>query len=1145
MTADDGGTLQGLASALTDAVAPLQTRLAAGDVTGLLADLGLSLPSSLSGLPQFSEAASAAITAVEGLAAPLAALASAVEGEDVGAIVSATTTLLQAIGAVITALKNLANALSEVATELSGITPGDVTSFAETLGEKLLEYVIIEFLDGYRPVLLRVLTLLGIADLDNVPPVSGDPAKVAYQRHDLTLSNAGSLLSDSASYLLTLYGWNTASLNAADMLQRISNLFTEFGVPSSYDQATTTLTVLPFVFSPTTGQNPQGLAAVLGVAITDGATVTVPSMLPPGWNLQLIAAGALDAGIELDILPPGQLEVHATATVNGSLQISAIRTADPGQQLTIIGIPGVATLAATSLATSIGAQYHWDPGSGLGRGAFVIGTSVTGGKFTVGVSNADGFVASLLSGLDIELDFDLQLGWAGDRGFYIGGNAGLGTTIGVHATIGPFVLDSVNLELTASGTGLALETSVTGSGSLGPISASVERIGAITTLGLTPGNLGPAQLDLAFKPPTGLGILVDAGVVTGGGFISFDPATGEYAGAVELSLLGLSIKAIGVLDTKLPDGTPGFSFLIILTFDLPPIQLGFGFTLNGVGGLCGINRTMVIDALQAALQAHHLDSILFPPDPVADAPQIISDIRTIFPPMAGHYVFGPMLEVGWGTPTLITMELGVIMEVPDPVRIALLGSLHMALPDDNAALIQIQIDILGTLDFGTDQLSIEGLLYDSYILAYELSGSMALQLNWGASPDFALSMGGFFPGYQPPPGFPAMQPLTVSIGDGDVVQLSCTSYLAVTSNSFQFGAAMQAYASAGGFTVRGHVGYDALFTFNPFGFDIDFSAGVDVQYDGATLLGIELDAELSGVSPWHLNGTASLHFLFFSVGVNVSATWGPETGVSEPAVAVLPQLNTALTTPGSWSAQLPPGTEQAVTLRGLPPADTDIIVHPMGQLTVRQKVVPLDIPVTKIGNSAPSDGSQFSIAGVTLGGSPATISAVPDFFAPGQFQQLSDSDQISDPAFQEFDCGVQIGNSSVQGGDDAPRTVTMQWRYIPDPQHASVLDRFEALTPGLLTACAQFGAGARSLVKNTGLARFVTPSTTSILAVGQASYVITSTDDLSVRADIVPAAGASHAAASAALASYLAANPGQTGSLQVMLACELPEGQAA
>ena len=37
-------------------------------------------------------------------------------------------------------------------------------------------------------------------------------------------------------------------------------------------------------------------------------------------------------------------------------------------------------------------------------------------------------------------------------------------------------------------------------------------------------------------------------------------------------------------------------------------------------------------------------------------------------------MFGPMLEIGWGTPTLITLEIGVILEVPDPVRIALLGS---------------------------------------------------------------------------------------------------------------------------------------------------------------------------------------------------------------------------------------------------------------------------------------------------------------------------------------------------------------------------------------------------------------------------------------------------------------------------------------
>ncbi|HEX9065462.1 MAG TPA: DUF6603 domain-containing protein, partial [Streptosporangiaceae bacterium] len=1063
-----------------------------------------------------------------------------VEGGDPGAIVAATTTLLQAVGTVITALQNLSGALNSLAGSLTGVSPGDVTGFAATFAEKLLEHAVVDYLAGYRPVLLRVLAVLGIADVDLVPPDPADPAKVGYQRRDLNLANAGHLVSDPAGYLLASYGWNGPAFDAAGLLARIRNLLTEFGAAAFFDPAAATLTAGPFVFGPTTGASPPGLTATLGIALADGLTLTLPSLFPAGWTTQLVAGGSLGAGVELEFLPPGQLELQASASVDGSLQVVITRSAQGGQRLTIIGIAGAAALSATSIGMSAGSQFHWDASSGAARGAFVIGASVTGGKLTVGAAGADSFVASLLSGLDIEVDFDLQLGWAGDRGFYLGGNAGLATTVGVHTTAGPVTIDSVHLALSAAGTGLALEASVTGSGTLGPVSASVDRIGATATLGFAPGNLGPAELDLAFKPPSGLGIVIDAGAVTGGGYISFDPAKGEYSGALELSLLGLSVKAIGVLDTRLPDGSPGFSFLIILTFDLPPVQLGFGFTLTGLGGLCGINRTLVPDALQAGLRARHLDSVLFPPDPVADAPQIISDIQAIFPPADGRYVFGPMLEIGWGTPALITLQIGVILEVPDPVRIALLGSLHMALPDDAAGLVVIHIDIAGTLDFGTDQLAIDGTMYDSYIAAFGLSGDMALRLNWGPNPDFAVSMGGFFPGYTPPAGFPALKRLTVAIGDGSDVQLSCTSYLAVTTNSVQFGAAVQLYASAGGFTVRGHVGFDALFLFDPFRFDVDFTAGVDIQYEGATLLGIELDAELSGPAPWHVHGTASLDFLFFSVGVGIDLTWGDDNAVSLAAVAVLPQLNAALTAQGSWSAQLPDGAAaQAVTLRAPPPGDTSIVVHPMGSLTVREKVVPLDAPVTKFGNTAPSDGSQFSISSVLLGPDTATITPVTDSFAPGQYQQLSDSDKISAPAFEEFHSGVQIGDPGVAAGTDAPRTVRMQWRYIPDPTKASVLDRFAGLPVSVLAAAARSGAGARSAVANTGLARYTEPGLASQISVGTAGYVVASTQDLSVRADISPAGGTTRYQAAAALAGYLAAHPEHAGALQVLPAYEV------
>jgi hypothetical protein len=1136
----DDGTLQQLAATVAKALAPLRTRLAAGDVRTLLAEMGLTLPPSLDGLPAFAAATTAAITAVQGLTGPAVALAAAVEADDIGAILSATTSLLSAVTHAISALDNVATALGSVAASLSPVNPGDVTSFAGTFAEKLLEHIVIDYLAGYRPVLLRVLALAGIANVDLVAPDAGDPAKAAYQRHDLVLGHLGSLLGDPAGYLLGSYGWNTPAIDATALLRRMSDLLNDFGAAASFDPATTTLYILPFAISPTSGVSPQGLSAILGLAISDGLSLPLPALLPAGWDLELVAKGALDAGLELRILPPGQLELHAAASVDGSLQVSVTRTPDPGGRLMIAGIPGIATLDAASIGAAIGGRFHWDSGAGVARGAFVAGVSITGGKLKVGSSNADGFVASLLASLDLEADFDLQAGWAGDRGFYLGGNAGIGTTIGVHVTIGPFVLDSVHLELTASGGGLALEASVTGTGTLGPVSASVDRIGAKLDLGFTRGNLGPAQLDVAFKPPTGLGVLIDAGVITGGGYISFDPDKGEYAGVLELSLLGISIKAIGVLDTKLPDGSAGYSFLIILTFDLPPIQLGFGFTLTGLGGLCGINRTMVLDALRDAMRAHHLDSILFPPDPVRDAPQIISDIRTIFPPASGRYVFGPMLEVGWGTPSLITLEIGVIIEVPDPVRIALLGRLHMALPDDDAALILIQIDILGTVDFGTQLLTIDGSLYDSHILFFELLGDMALRLSWGDNPDFAVSLGGFHPRYTPPAGFPALRRMTVSIGDGDNPRLSCTSYMAVTSNSYQFGAAVELYVAAGGFSVHGYVGYDALFMFNPFGFDVGFAAGVEVQYDGATLLGIHLDAELSGPTPWHVHGSASLDILFFSISLTVDVTWGDDHAVSLPSVAVLPQLHTALTTPASWSAQLPAGAGRAVTLTAVGPADADIVVHPMGSLTVREKVVPLDVPVNKFGNDTPADGGQFAIAAATLGGNPATITPVRDSFARGQFQQMTDAQKLSAPAFEQFDCGVTIGDPSVRGGHDAPRTVTLQERYIPDHTKASIFARYAALPSQMLSALTATGAGALSAVKGTGTARYTGPATTSVVTTGPVQYVVASTEDLSVRGDIVAAGGTTSYAASAALAAHLAANPHDAGRLQVLPRHELP-----
>ncbi len=84
-------------------------------------------------------------------------------------------------------------------------------------------------------------------------------------------------------------------------------------------------------------------------------------------------------------------------------------------------------------------------------------------------------------------------------------------------------------------------------------------------------------------------------------------------------------------------------------------------------------------------------------DIIANAPKIISDLRTFFPPQQGTFLIGPMVKLGWGTPTLVGVSLGVIIEIPG--NIAILGILRVAMPAEDAALIVLQVNFIGAIEF--------------------------------------------------------------------------------------------------------------------------------------------------------------------------------------------------------------------------------------------------------------------------------------------------------------------------------------------------------------------------------------------------------------------------------------------------------------
>ena len=331
-----------------------------------------------------------------------------------------------------------------------------------------------------------------------------------------------------------------------------------------------------------------------------------------------------------------------------------------------------------------------------------------------------------------------------------------------------------------------------------------------------------------------MGLAVDAKSVKGGGFLFHDEGKHQYAGVMELSLSGIiALKAIGLLATRLPDGSKGYSLIILVTAQERARrtlwELPLGWRLTGIGGLIAIHRTVDEDAVRAGLKNHTLESILFPKDPVANAPTIIAALDRVFPAKRGCYLFGLMVQLQWGVPTLIEVNLGLIVELGGRT------SLRRARPHhrDSAAHGQRSAapesrrgrHLRSRSGHGGDRCAAGGFASAG---AASRSPAGALRARWTSPGSFALAVGGLHHGFTPPAGFPSVERLAVSLTTGDNPKLTCDAYFALTSNTVQFGAHAHLYASAAGFSVTGDAGFDAI-QLLPFHFLAEFYAGMQLK----------------------------------------------------------------------------------------------------------------------------------------------------------------------------------------------------------------------------------------------------------------------------------------------------------------------------
>jgi hypothetical protein len=721
---------------------------------------------------------------------------------------------------------------------------------------------------------------------------------------------------------------------------------------------------------------------------------------------------------------------------------AAIRVREKPQaakEIILVGSPGGTRLSLQGLG------INWFVDGSREKLDLGVEAEIDAVRLVIAGGEGDGFLQKILSGVHVEAQAALGFGMSLGSGFTFRGGGKLALDIGTHLDVGPVKVDALRLALEPTVDAFVLETGAVLKFDLGPMKAVVENIGLRSALRFKPGNLGPADLDVSFMPPNGVGLSLDAGGFKGGGFLRFDAARGEYAGALELDFMGLfSVKAIGIINTKMPDGSPGFSLLILITAEFTPIQLSFGFTLNGVGGLLGLNRTIFVNALVEGVRTNAIKSILFPQDVIANVTRIISDIKQFFPPQADHFVVGPMAKLGWGTPSIITAELGLLLDLPTPM-FAIVGVLRAVLPTEDAAILRLQVNFIGVLDLDRGYLFFRADLFESRLLVFAITGSLAFLVSWGEQQTFALSVGGFHPDFRDipaipalPDGFRGMARIGISLLSDDNPRLKIESYFAVTSNTVQFGARAELYAAAAGFNVYGFLGYDVLFQFDPFRFIAKLYGGIALREDVNVIAGINITAQLAGPTPWDARGTATLTILFFDIDIDFHVTWGdPPPAIAAQTEDLLALLKREIADTRNWRADLPPQNHLHVTLRTIePPAGeaAPLVIHPAGVLTFSERAMPLeDFKIDRFGARKPLNENHFKLSGANASGLPipADYQNVREQFAISQFSDLTDSDKLSRSSFERLPSGFTLtGTSNLKATLPVTRDVAYELSYL-------------------------------------------------------------------------------------------------------------------
>jgi hypothetical protein len=488
--------------------------------------------------------------------------------------------------------------------------------------------------------------------------------------------------------------------------------------------------------------------------------------------------------------------------------------------------------------------------------------------------------------------------------------------------------------------------------------------------------------------------------VPGGGSIVRLPQDGGYGGTLELPLGPVQISATAAL--AMVGGSASFLAILGVSF-LPPIQLSFGFSLDRVGGIVGVNRRADADALRDAVRTGTAGDVLFAESAPASALALVSAADRLFPAQRGSHLVGPSLKLSWlsfgSAGSLLGLDLAVVVEIPSG-KVIILGVARASIPA-LPFLIDLRLDVLGIIDPVEELVSIDASLVDSHVLGiFEVYGDAAMRFSWGSQAYFVVSVGGFFPGYNPEPArLPAMRRVGLALDTPvPIIEIRAEAYFAVTSNSVQFGGRWEVGISLG-IEAHGFLQVDAMVQFRPFHFEARVGAGFDVSVAGFSFASVTLEGSISGPGPIVIRGSLSISVFLFSISWDETFTLG--SGPSDTLPTPLPLLDVVaaeFALPANVHAQSIGDPD--VVLDPRPGRAGIAAVPPTGTLQVEQRRAPLGLLIERV-DGRPLAGRQ----GVRVSGGGADVT---ERFSPGSYVNLTDAEALNRPPFDVLAAGTVL-----------------------------------------------------------------------------------------------------------------------------------------